>query len=273
MRIVSLSCGRRADCLTIDQPGTILMNLAALKAEALEQTTRSFLEKYGYVPDQESDEWEGEYRRQFALAQARLEPLVTKARKADAPAAPRAVPQTEWPELSGPAAQARWAASLRSGRLAEIQNEEIRSWIAGSWTAAKDWIDTRELSAAAFLSRVQPRYAEHRRRLERRAAELEAERQARANAAATIAGKVKAAGISARGLMDLVDVSLRVKTAPISAKLAELHADARHLRVFETTNSAALLILESGTAGRSEYAIERDDGLVADLKLFAQTDP
>jgi hypothetical protein len=88
-----------------------------------------------------------------------------------------------------------------------------------------------------------------------------------------IAGKVKAAGISARGLMDLVDVSPRVKTAPISAKLAELHADARHLRVFETTNSAALLILESGTAGRSEYAIERDDGLVADLKLFAQTDP
>src|ERR671927_37200 len=50
-----------------------LMDVASLKAKALEETTRFFLEKQGYAPDPDSDEWEDEYRRQFALAQAQPE--------------------------------------------------------------------------------------------------------------------------------------------------------------------------------------------------------
>ena len=34
---------------------------------------------------------------------------------------------------------------------------------------------------------------------------------------------------------------------------------------------AVLTVLEKAEAGRSEYGIERDEGLVTDLKLFART--
>jgi hypothetical protein len=39
---------------------------------------------------------------------------------------------------------------------------------------------------------------------------------------------------------------------------------------FETGNEDVLAVLEKSKAGRSQYAIERDDGLVADLTLFAE---
>ena len=57
----------------------------------------------------------------------------------------------------------------------------------------------------------------------------------------------------------------------IAAKLAEVDVEGRHLRVYETTNPNLLLVKEKkGPLQLPDYAIERDEGLVADLRLFAQ---
>jgi hypothetical protein len=49
-----------------------------------------------------------------------------------------------------------------------------------------------------------------------------------------------------------------------------LEVGKRNLRIFETSDSNVLAVIEKSEAGRSQYAIERDDGLVADLSLFAE---
>jgi hypothetical protein len=252
--------------------GGVLMDLATLKVKAAEETTRVFLERQGYVPDQDSDEWEDEYRRQFALAKERQRApqLAAKPAPEILAAAQPAAEHSEWPQLSGPPAEVRWATSLRADRLKAIHDADIQVWLARSWTSAKSWIDTRELSVQAFLRRVQPRFVEHRRQCEEEAAALEAKSQAAAAVGSAIAEQIQAAGITVQGLIELVDVSPRTKTAPVKGKLAELNADDRRLRVFETTNPSTLLVIETSAADRIEYGIERDDGLVADLKLFAQ---
>jgi hypothetical protein len=242
------------------------MDLTLLKARAVEATARFFLEKQGYVPDPDSDEWEDEYRRQFTLAQARPKTAQHSADpSSEASGPPGPDSESELPNLSGPPAEARWAATLRATRLRQIKDADVRAWLIRTWTSAKSWLDTRDLSAPDFLRRIEPRFAEHRRQLEATSATLAAERKARADAAAAIAARIQAAGITALGLIELVDVSPRIKAAPIAGKLAALTAEDRHLRVFETTNPAALLVIESRPAGRTEYGIERDDGLVADL--------
>src|SRR5260370_42259356 len=102
----------------------ILMDLAARKAKTLEETTQFFLEKLGYVPDQDSDEWEDAYRRRFAPARgqpkaARLD--VNDAPEVLAPTAQRTIPKAELPALRGPAAAVRAAATLRAERLTESE--------------------------------------------------------------------------------------------------------------------------------------------------------
>ena len=47
------------------------MDLKSVREEAIEAATRSLWEKSGLVPDQDSEEWEEEYRRQFELAKKR----------------------------------------------------------------------------------------------------------------------------------------------------------------------------------------------------------
>ena len=42
------------------------MDLNALREMAIEAASRALYEKDGFVPSEESDEWEEEYRRQFA---------------------------------------------------------------------------------------------------------------------------------------------------------------------------------------------------------------
>jgi hypothetical protein len=59
-------------------------------------------------------------------------------------------------------------------------------------------------------------------------------------------------------------------SVPIKTKLADLDFGGRNLRVFETSDPAVLMVLEKGEGGRSDYGIERDEGLVADLQLFAR---
>jgi hypothetical protein len=246
------------------------MDMKVLREEVVEATTRFFLEKRYFLPSADSEEWEDEYRRQLALA---------KRRHAAKPAAGTAPPggavltdesEGQWPELSGAPAEARWAMKLRAERMAQIANKELRDWLGGAWASSKAWIDTRELPMPAFLRRIEGQYAEHRRQSAIRASTAQAERQTTAAAVETVQRRVQAAGITVAGLIELIDVSDRRAVAPLRLKLAELDAGRRSLRVFETGNAAILMVIENGEAGRTEYAIERDEGLVADLKLFAQ---
>ena len=244
------------------------MDLKAVREEAIEATTRAFWERAGVVPDQDSDEWEEEYRRQFEQ--------VKKRHAAGRPAEPKpsemAAPPEEagWAALTGAPTQIRWAAALRADRLKEVRNPGVRDWLATTWTKAKSWIDTRDLPTPIFLQRIEPHYAEYRRQADERARALAAERQAKQAAAEALRREVDAAGITVEGLIELIDIAERLPPAPIKDKLAELEFADRNLRVFETSDPAVLMVLEKAPTGRSEYGIERDDGLVADLKLFAR---
>jgi hypothetical protein len=246
------------------------MDLKALKQQAIEATTRFFIDKHGFSPGEESEDWEDEYRRQFELLKKRA----PTTRPADAPRRVDAVLADEQtaalPELTGTAADKRWAASLRAARLKEIQSKALRGWLAGAWTAAKDWVDTRELAVSQFLRRVEAQYAEHRRQSERQAGALAAERRSKAAASAADQREIQAAGITVEGLIELIDVSPRAAPAPLKLKLVELDAGGRSLRVFETGTADRLMVIETGASGRTEYAIERDDQLLAHLKLYAR---
>jgi len=245
------------------------MDLKSVKEEAIEAATRALWEKSGLVPDQDSEEWEEEYRRQFELAKKRH---ATKPPDAAQPAVVDVPPDEEpgWAELNGPPTQIRWAAALRADRLKEIRDPGIREWLATTWTRSKSWIDTSNLPIAIFLKRIEPHYAEHRRRADDRARSLAAERQAKSAAADEIRRQIDEARITVDGLVELIDIAERLPALPIKAKLAELGSAERNLRVFETADPAVLTVLEKSRTSRSEYGIERDEGLVADLKLFAR---
>jgi len=245
------------------------MDLKSVREAAIEATTRAFWDRNGFVPDEDSDEWEEEYRRQFDLAKRR--------QATGRPAEPKpdgAAPLEEepgWAVLTGAPTQIRWAAALRVDRLREIRDKEIRHWLATTWVKAKSWLDTRDLPTPIFLQRIEPHYAEYRRQADERARALEADRQAQAAAAEALRREIDEAGITVEGLIELIDIAERLPSAPIKGKLAELEAGGRNLRVFETSDSAVLMVLEKAGTERSEYAIERDEGLVADLRLFARS--
>lgn len=241
------------------------MDMKALRQEAMEAATRFFLEHRDFLPSEESEEWEAEYRRQLDLAKKRQ----SSARPVAAAAKPAG--EAAGPEVSGAPAQQRWAQTIRAERLAQIPGKEIRDWLSAAWTSSSAWIDTRELAPALFLRRVEALYAEHRRQAEQRAAELQAAQQAKAAAGEALQRELQAAGVTAEGLVGLIDVSVRAAPAPREQKLAEITVGGRSLRVFETAAAAVLMVIETGAAGRQEYAIERDAGLVADLKLFARS--
>jgi len=245
------------------------MDLKSVKEEAIEAATRALWERSGLVPDRDSEEWEEEYRRQFELAKKRHE---AKPPDTVRPAVVDMPPDEEpgWVELNGPPTQIRWAAALRADRLKEIRDPGIREWLATTWTRSKSWIDTSNLPTAIFLKRIEPHYAEHRRRADDRARSLAAERQAKSAAADEIRRQIDEARITVEGLIELIDIAERLPALPIKAKLAELGSAERNLRVFETDDPAVLTVLEKSRTSRSEYGIERDEGLVADLKLFAR---
>src|SRR5438105_4545934 len=116
------------------------MDLQALREAAIEATSRALHDKLGFVPSDESDEWEDEYRRQFALLKQRYGDQIT------APARPAAAsaPQRQLPELSGVPEQLRWGATIREERLREIPSEAVRAFWVQTWTRAKQWVDTRD---------------------------------------------------------------------------------------------------------------------------------
>ena len=166
------------------------MDLKLVREEAIEATNRAFWDRSGFVPDEDSDEWEDEYRRQFDL--------VKKRHATDPPADTRPIvavapPEEEpgWAALTGPPTQIRWAAALRADRMKEIRDPGIREWLATTWTRSKSWIDTSSLPTATFLQRIQPHYVQHRRQADERARLLAAEQQAKAAAADEIRRQIE----------------------------------------------------------------------------------
>ena len=105
------------------------MDLKVVREEAIEATTRAFWDRSGFVPDEDSDEWEEEYRRQFEQARKRHatgQPVEVKPGAAPAPPPEEA----GWAVLTGAPTQIRWAAALRADRLQEVRNPEVRDWLA-----------------------------------------------------------------------------------------------------------------------------------------------
>jgi hypothetical protein len=239
------------------------MDLTQLKEAAVEATARALQEKFGVVPDEDSDEWESEYRRQFALAKQRYgvtTPTIARA----------AGPALQLPELRGDSHElVHWGEQVRAERLREVADTARRSWMAKTWTRAKLWVDTRDVPIATLLQRTQGQYDEYRRQqIAQKQAQTSATQQKSA-ALAAYQEKLRKAGVSEAGLVELIDAAERVKPAALTDKLAELRAPDRHLRVFATADPAALLVKEKNLKGQFDYAIERDEGLVGDLKLFA----
>ena len=239
------------------------MDLEQLKEAALEATAQALQDKFGVAPDEDSDEWEAEYRRQFALAKQRYgvtTPTVARA----------AGPALALPELRGDTRElVHWGEQVRAERLREVADAPRRAWMAKTWTRAKLWVDTREVPIATLLQRTQGQYDDYRRQ---QAAQQQAQGAAAREKAAAVAAyqaRLQAAGVSEAGLLELVDASERLKPAALTDKLAELKGVDRHLRVFATADPNVLLVKEKNLKGQFDYGIERDEGLVADLRLFA----
>ena len=241
------------------------MDLHALREMAIEAASRALYEKHGLVPSEESDEWEDEYRRQFAALKQRYGSQVTLPPR---PAAGSA--QRQLPELRGTLEEQRWGASIREERLREIPSEAVRAFWVQLWPRAKQWVDTRDVPTQTMLQRLKPQYDEWRKKQAEAAAARKGEAQKKTAEAAAYRQKLQAAGVTPDGLVELVDASDRFDPAPIAAKLADITVEDRHLRIFETSDPNLLLVKEKDLRGNHEYAIERDEGLVADLKLFTQ---
>ena len=241
------------------------MDLKALREEVIDATSRALWDKYGSVPSEDSEEWEDEFRRQFArLKRAHADDAPS------APARPAAAPVVErqWPELRGTPEEKRWAATIRAERLKEVP-PAMREWFATVWPRAKGWIDTRDVPTTVLLKRLEPQFAEYRRKAAEAVKAHAAEAEAKAAARAAHEARLSAAGISAEGLVELIDASERAYPAPIADKIAEITLDHRNLRVFETTDPNVLLIKDKSGPVSSDYGIESDDGLIADLRLFS----
>ena len=246
------------------------MDLQALREAAIEATSRALHDKYGVVPSDDTDEWEEEYRRQFtALKQHLGTDLKTAAAAIPRPVA--AERQRPLPDLRGTLEEQRWGASIRDERLREVPNEVLRTFLIENWPRAKQWIDTRDLPIRQLVQHLAPQYEVWRKKRVETAGARKAEAQQKAAAVAAHQQRLKVAGITPEGLVELIDASDRFDLAPLTTKLAEIEVEGRHLRIFETADPNLLLVKEKkGPLQLPDYAIERDEGLVGDLKLYAE---
>ncbi|HEV2189341.1 MAG TPA: hypothetical protein VGR70_19180, partial [Stellaceae bacterium] len=214
---------------------------------------------------EESDEWEDEYRRQFALMKQRY----AVDTKAIVRPPVSGAPALQLPELTGDREQVHWAEQVRSDRMREVTDPARRAWMAKTWTRAKLWVDTRDVPVATLLQRTQAQYDDYRRKTAEQQKAAAAAAQQKAVVLAAHQAKLQKAGITEAGLIELIDASERTKPAPLTDKLAELNGVDRNLRIFATADLKTLLVKEKNLTGQHDYGIERDDGIVADLKLFA----
>jgi len=247
------------------------MDLTTLREAAIEATARALYDRLGIVPSDDSDEWEEEYRKQFAALKQRYAGELTTA-AAPRPAAAPAAGERSWPDLRGTPEEQRWGASIREERLREIPSEAVRLFLVQTWPRAKQWVDTRDVPTRTLLQRLSPQYQEWRKKRIEAATARKAEAQQKAAAAAAHQQRLQEAGVTPEGLVELVDASDRFDDGvTIAAKLAEIAVEGRQLRIFETSDPNLLLVKEKkGPLQLPDYAIERDEGLVSDLKLFSQ---
>ena len=245
------------------------MDLNALREAAIEETSRALYDRHGFVPSDDSDEWEEEYRRQFAALRQRYGDGVAVPVR---PAVARAGPQRQLPELRGTLEEQRWGASIREERLREVPNAAIRAFLVQTWPRAKQWIDTRDVPTTTLVLRLKPQYEDYRQKVAEAAKARTEEAQQKAAAASAHRRKLEEARITPEGLVELLDASERFEDAvTLTAKLAEVAVEGRQLRVFETSDPNLLLVKEKkGPLQLPDYAIERDEGLVADLRLYGQ---
>jgi hypothetical protein len=246
------------------------MDLNALREAALDATARALYDRLGIVPSEDSDEWEEEYRKQFAALRQRLG--AEGALPPRPTIMPASSPERQWPELSGTPEQKRWGAAIRDERMSEIPSEAFRQFLARAWTRAKVWVDTRDVPTTTLVQRLKPQFDEYRLKAAEAAKAKAAAAQQKAAEAATHRRKLAEAGITPDGLVELIDASERFDDpVTIATKLAEISVEMRQLRVFETSDPNLLLVKEKkGPVQLPDYAIERDEGLVADLRLYAQ---
>src|ERR1041384_6138712 len=132
------------------------MDLDTLREAAIEATAQALVEKHGIAPSEESEEWQEEYRRQFAALKQRHGGSVQIAPRAAAAA------KQPLPELRGTPEELRWGASIREERLREIPNEAVRAFWVQLWPRAKQWGDTREGPTQTLLQRLKPQYDDGR---------------------------------------------------------------------------------------------------------------
>ena len=88
------------------------MDLTQLKEAAIEATTRALQQKFDVMPSEESDEWEDEYRRQFAL----MKQHYAVDTKAIVRPPVSAGPALQLPELTGDREQIHWGEQVRTER-------------------------------------------------------------------------------------------------------------------------------------------------------------
>jgi ribosomal protein L32E len=209
------------------------MDISTLREAAIEAANRALYEKHGFVPSEESDEWEDEYRRQFATLKQRYGNQVT------VPARPAVAsgPQRQLPELRGTPEEQRWGASIREERLREIPSEAVRAFWVETWPRAKQWIDTRDVPTQTMLQRLKPQYDEWRKKQAETAAARKAEAQKKAAETAAYQRKLKEAGVTPEGLVELVDASERFDPAQLAAKLAPTCCWSRRRTCAATTNT------------------------------------
>src|ERR1700728_1239955 len=181
------------------------MDLGQLKEAAIEATSRALQDKFDIVPSEDSDEWEDEYRRQFALMKQKYGVGTPTVARAPAGAA------LQLPDLTGTPEQVHWGEQVRAERLREVGDAARRAWMAKTWTRAKVWVDTRDVPIATLLQRTQTQYGDYRRQqAEQQKAQSAATRQ-KAAVAAEYRAKLQKAGITEEGLVELADASERVK--------------------------------------------------------------
>jgi hypothetical protein len=239
------------------------MDLNVLRDAAIEATARALYDRNGVSASEDSEEWEDEYRKQFA----RLKALGGAA----AVVAPAPVPAgaDKWAELSGTPEEKRWGATIRAERFLEIKSAGVRQFLAETWPRAKTWIDTRDVPTATVLQRLKPQFEEYQKKAHERVQARAAAKATQSAAELAYRKRLADAGVTKEGLVELIDASERAAPAPIAAKLAEIAIEGRALRIFETSDGTRLLIKEKTDRGNEDYGIERDEGLVADLKLYA----
>lgn len=241
------------------------VDLNALRDAAIAATARALYDRTGAEASEDSEEWEEEYRKQFARLKA-----LGDGTPVAAPTAVAAVADDgRWPELRGTPEEKRWGAAVRAERFVAIKSAPVRQFLAEAWPRAKTWIDTRDVPTAVVLQRLKPQYDEWRQKAAERAQARAAENAARAAAEAAYRKRLADAGVTAEGLVELIDASERAAPASLGRKLAEIAIEGRTLRIFETVDPNRLLVKEKTDRGQEDYGIERDDGLVADLRLYA----